>query len=224
MLFFVYLGAIYDLSLSIDVIEDISKIQHFTRIQAALATAIETKRKLDLREEQERARKELDAKNAVVANRSLSQNEPAEGYICPVCYYALTSQDELISHWQKEHSLDNCENDVFQEVSMPLDDQGVNVRDGDGGGGNGEYVVQQDKDLTVIDMPVLKDRSVSTAEDVVKSFYDEEEICHERNEESASDAESADFILQHDTPTEENSDGHENNGASPPTVELPPPT
>lgn len=115
-----------------------------------------------------------------MANRSLSQNEPAEGYICPVCYFALTSQDELISHWQKAHSLENCENDVFHEVSMPAGDNGENIEEG--------FVVKQDNDLTVIEMPVGIDRSVSTAEDVVKSFNDEEKMFHETNEESASDA------------------------------------
>ena len=142
----------YDLNLSVNVIESISTITHFTRIQEVLRTAIDVKRSLNLRVEQEKARHEADSKNARLANKSLSINEPAEGYICPVCYFALTSQDELILHWQKEHSLDNYDNDVFQEVEMPM----PRTRE----------LLEHDNDLTVIEIP---NQHLSEGEDVVNN-------------------------------------------------------
>jgi len=171
-------GISYDLGLSINVIESVSTISTFTRIQEALKTAIQLKKKLNLTEEQERARADEDAKKAKEANKSLSLNERAEGYICPVCYFALTSQDELIVHWQGEHSLQNYDNDVFQEIEAPaVEEQQV-------------FVVNQMHDLTVID--VVPPR-ISECEDVVESFKEHSNRISETRESSASDASESDL-------------------------------
>lgn len=167
--------AVYDLNLSMNVIESISKIKNFTRIQEALKTAIKMKRELNLVEEQEAARQELDSKNAQHANRSISQNEPAEGYICPVCYFALTSQDELISHWQKSHSLQNYDNEVFQEVELPSEVTSA----------ENAFVVNDDNDMTVIDMPGRS--HISECEDVVRGFRESSGMITERSDVDASD-------------------------------------
>ena len=161
-----------------DVIESISKITHFTRMQTALDTAIEMKRRLNMRHEQEKARFELDAKKARVANKSLSIHEPAEGYICPLCYFALDSQDGLISHWQKEHSLDNYDNEVFHEVEMPLPEN-YNIA-------TTEFVLKG-SDMTVIEIPMPH---VSECEDVVKSFTEQPRPISISSELSASDGSS----------------------------------
>ena len=152
------LDSLYDLGLSIKVIENISSVSHFTRIKEALKTTIQLKRNLNLLEEQKKARLEEDTRKAREANRSLSHNERAEGYICPVCYFALTSQDELISHWQNEHSLNKCENDVFQEVDAPLPSD--------------DFVLNNLNDMTIIEIPKLS--HVSESEDVVASFTEQE--------------------------------------------------
>ena len=179
-----------------------SYIPHFTRIQEAMKTAIETKRKLNIKDEQERARLELNIKNAERANRSLSQNEPAEGFICPVCKHALENQDALISHWQEKHSLDTFANDCFEDVAMP-----ASPEQGRSEGGiapteavTPEYIVKQDNDITVIDIRPnerLNERQLSECDDVVKSFVDEEDILEASlrlegtNEDSASPASSS---------------------------------
>jgi len=193
---------LYDLNLSVDVIDSMSYIPHFTRIQEAMKTAIETKRKLNIKEEQERTRLELNAKKAERANRSLSQNEPAEGFICPVCKHALQNQDALISHWQEQHSLDTFANDCFEDVAMPVSPEPGQSEGGATStkGGTPEYIVEQDNDLTVIDIRPnerLNERQFSECEDVVKSFVDEEDILEASlrlqgtNEDSASPASSS---------------------------------
>ena len=116
-------------------------ITNFTRIKEALRTAIDTKKNLNEREAFLQKQRAEEAEKARHANRSISVNEPAEGYICPVCYFALTTQDELIVHWQKEHSLNDCENDVFQEIRTA--DEEVHFKEHD-----------LSKDTTVIDLPV----------------------------------------------------------------------
>lgn len=121
----------YDLNLSMDVVESMKSISNFTRIQEVLKTVIVTQENLNKIEEEEHAKKDLDMKNAKIANRSLSCNEPAEGYICPVCYFALSGQEELISHWQAEHNLDECDNETFQEVEMPNEEHSLLIEDGD---------------------------------------------------------------------------------------------
>lgn len=153
-----------------------SNIPHFTRIQEALKTAIETKRKLNIKEDQERARLELNTKQAARANRSLSQNEPAEGYICPVCMRALSNQDELIAHWQQSHSLDTFENDCVVE-----EDDSNHALSGTVTGENipsstPNYIIKNENDITVIDMIQKKERAYSDCEDVVKSFVDDEDM------------------------------------------------
>ncbi|XP_002165287.2 BLOC-1-related complex subunit 8 homolog isoform X1 [Hydra vulgaris] len=143
--------ASYDLGLSLEVIESISQIKHFTRIKEALQNAISYKIKLNEYREQEKARQEFELKNARSVNKSISQNEPAEGFICPVCYFALLNQEELFKHWESNHNLDNCENDVFHELEVPVED------------GN-NFVLNQDNDMTVIEMG---HSSVSECIDVV---------------------------------------------------------
>ena len=170
---------VYDLNLSIDVVDSISHIPHFTRIQEALKTAIETKRKLNIREDQEHARLELNTKQAARANRSLSQNEPAEGYICPVCMRALSNQDELIQHWQQSHSVDTFENDCVAEDGdgAHLTPQG-NTFPGAATNENppsSKYIIKNENDITVIDIRKTE-RAYSDCEDVVKSFVDDEDI------------------------------------------------
>jgi len=120
---------LYDLNLSMDVVDSMRNISNFTRIQEVLKTVLVTKENLNKLEEDEKVRKEYEYKNAKIANRSLSCNEPAEGYICPVCYFALSGQEELILHWQKEHNLEECDNETFQEVEMPADENSVIVED-----------------------------------------------------------------------------------------------
>ena len=162
------------MNLSIDVIDSMSNIPHFIRIQEALKTAIETKRKLNIKEDQERARLDLNTKQAARANRSLSQNEPAEGYICPVCMRALSNQDELISHWQQNHSIDTFEKDCVVE-------EGGETKHALSGkitpsSSTPDYIIKNENDITVIDMIKKKERTYSDCEDVVKSFVDDEDM------------------------------------------------
>lgn len=164
-----HVGAVYDLNLSTEVINSMSNIPHFTRIHEALKTAIETKQKLNIKDQQERARRQLDIRKAEKANRSLSHFEPAEGYICPICLFALRSQDELIGHWQQMHSssnnTNNFENECFEDVSMPEGDNEVDT-------GNIVVTKNDDDEMAVIDIEnvITKRRSVSECEDVVNSF------------------------------------------------------
>ena len=156
-----------------------SNIPHFIRIQEALKTAIETKRKLNIKEDQERARLELNTKQAARANRSLSQNEPAEGYICPVCMRALSNQDELISHWQQNHSLDTFENNcvVEDEDDTTHHAQSVAVQGRTTpSASKPNYIIKNENDITVIDMIKKTERAYSECEDVVKSFVDDEDM------------------------------------------------
>ena len=82
----------YDLNLSIEVVDSMKNITNFTRVHEALKTAIEMKRKLNEQEEAAKEQRDAEFKHAKLANRSISCNEPAEGYICPVCYFAHISQ------------------------------------------------------------------------------------------------------------------------------------
>lgn len=190
------------MNLSIDVIDSMSNIPHFIRIQEALKTAIETKRKLNIKEDQERARLDLNTKQAARANRSLSQNEPAEGYICPVCMRALSNQDELISHWQQNHSIDTFENDCVVE-------EGGETKHVFGGKmtpslSTPDYIIKNENDITVIDMIKKKGRTYSECEDVVKSYVDDEDMMI-----SASEIDGT-----------ENDDNHTDDGAATETSPL----
>lgn len=171
--------AIYDLKLSVDVIDSFSNLPHFTRIHEALKTAIETKRKLNIKAEQEQARLQFDIKNAERANVRLSQNEPAEGYICPICLIAMTSQDGLIDHWRQNHSIETFENDCFETVT-PSEDIA-------GSAEGTSYVMKQENDVTVIDIQ-SKERAFSECEDVVK-------IVDEATASSASGSVKSDAII-----------------------------
>lgn len=170
---------VYDLNLSIDVIDSVSHIPHFTRIQEALKTAIETKRKLNIKEDQEHARLQLNSKQAARANRSISQNEPAEGYICPVCMLALSNQDALILHWQENHNIEKFENDTIQQedgnaLGESNDARSPNTLEAVS---DSNYTIKSDNDLAVIDIPQQKvHRAYSDCEDVVKSFVDDEDM------------------------------------------------
>lgn len=190
-----------------NVIENVSSISHLTRIKEALRTTIELKKKLNLLEDQKRHKEEEASRKAREANKSLSLNERAEGYICPVCYFALKSQDELISHWQAEHSLKDCKNDVFQEVDIPTTD---------------DFVLNNVNDMTIIDMR-KKYRHLSECEDVVASFHEPGGRFFETGESSASSGSGdiKDGALEHlkteETSTAEKEDEN-NHSTSPSTV------
>lgn len=111
-------GATYDMDYSMLAIESMGRIKQFTNISEALRSAVEMKRMLDERERRENYYKEREASVARSANRSISENEIAEGYICPICYYAHENQDALMNHWRNEHSLEIYENEVFGSIEL----------------------------------------------------------------------------------------------------------
>jgi len=165
----------YDLNLSIEVVDSMKNITNFTRVHEALKTAIEMKRKLNEQEEAAKEQRDAEFKHAKLANRSISCNEPAEGYICPVCYFAHISQEELIQHWQLEHNLDDCESDPFHEVEMPVEEHVE------------ELTLEDDiNDMTVIHSPNKPTRCISEGEDVVQTY----EQCSNDNDRIADENES----------------------------------
>lgn len=111
-------GATYDLDYSMSAVEVIGKIKQFTNISEALKCAIEMKQKLDERKREEIELRQREAMVAINANKSISENEIAEGYICPICYYAHENQDALMNHWRTEHSLETYENEVFGSIEI----------------------------------------------------------------------------------------------------------
>ncbi len=116
-------GISYDLDYSISAVDSIGQIRQFTNISEALKSAIELKKKLNEREKKEKEEQEKNAKVAKEANKSISQNEIAEGYICPICYFAHENQTALIAHWQTEHNLESYENEVFRDIVLAKDTQ-----------------------------------------------------------------------------------------------------
>eukprot|EP00794_Sanderia_malayensis_P006231 gene6231-6947_t len=120
-------GVSYDLDYSISAVDAIGHIRQFANISEALKSAIELKHKLNEREKLEREEKERSTKVAEEANLSISQNMIAEGYICPICYYAHVNQDELMTHWKTEHSLDTYENEVFREILLSTETESDNM-------------------------------------------------------------------------------------------------
>ena len=111
-------GVSYDLDYSLSAVDAIGSIKQFTNIAEALKSAIEIKQKLDDRERQENEQREREATIAKQANKSISENEIAEGYICPICYYAHENQDALMEHWKTEHNLEMYENEVFGSIEL----------------------------------------------------------------------------------------------------------
>lgn len=111
-------GVLYDLDYSLGAVDNIGKIRQFTNISEALKSAIEIKQKLDDKEWKETEQMHREASIARMANRSISENEIAEGYICPICYYAHENQDALMSHWRTEHNLETYENEVFGSIEL----------------------------------------------------------------------------------------------------------
>ncbi len=103
---------------SISAVDSIGNIRQFTNISEALKSAIELKNKLNERVQKEKEEQEKNSKVAQVANRSISQNEIAEGYICPICYFAHENQDALMVHWKDQHSLEGYENEVFGDIVL----------------------------------------------------------------------------------------------------------
>ena len=118
----------------------------------------------------------------------------------------MKSQDELISHWQAEHSLKDCKNDVFQEVDIPTTD---------------DFVLNNVNDMTIIDMR-KKYRHLSECEDVVASFHEPGGRFFETGESSASSGSGdiKDGALEHskteETSTAEKED--ENNHSTSPSI------
>lgn len=121
-------GVSYDMDYSISAVDSIGNIKQFTNISEALKSAIDLKQKLDERERFEQEQREREAIVAKQANKSISENEIAEGYICPICYFAHENQDALMDHWKMEHNLESYENEVFDhiEFASASDDQGSN--------------------------------------------------------------------------------------------------
>lgn len=111
-------GVSYDMDYSISAIDSIGNIRQFTNISEALKSAISLKSKLEEKENLEKVEKDKQAAVAHVANRSISQNEIAEGYICPICYYAHENQEALMAHWKTQHSLESYENEVFGNIEL----------------------------------------------------------------------------------------------------------
>ena len=111
-------GAMYDLDYSLGAVDNIGRIRQFTNISEALKSAIEIKQKLNEKERQEMEQKQREATIARKANRSISENEIAEGYICPICYYVHENQDALMNHWRAEHNLETYENEVFGNIEL----------------------------------------------------------------------------------------------------------
>ena len=111
-------GVLYDMDYSLGAVENIGSIRQFTNISEALKSAIEVKQKLDEKEQKENEQKQREASIARKANRSISENEIAEGYICPICYYAHENQDALMNHWRSEHNLETYENEVFGSIEL----------------------------------------------------------------------------------------------------------
>ena len=140
-----------------DVVEGISQIKHFTRIKEALQNANDYKIKLNESREQERARQEQELRKARLINKSFSQNTPVEGFICPICYYAHANQEELFAHWESNHNLDHYENDVFDELEVPVAE--VN-----------NYILNQDNDMAVIE---IGRSNISECIDVVYELSDQ---------------------------------------------------
>ena len=111
-------GAIYDLDYSLGAVDAVGRIRQFTNISEALKSAVEIKLKLNEREQLENEQKLREASLARKANRSISENEIAEGYICPICYYVHENQDALMSHWRAEHNLETYENEIFGSIEL----------------------------------------------------------------------------------------------------------
>ena len=119
-------GVSYDMDYSISAVDSIGNIKQFTNISEALKSAIDLKQKLDERERLEQEQREREAMVAKQANKSISENEIAEGYICPICYFAHENQDALMDHWKMEHNLESYENEVFDHIEFATNDEGSN--------------------------------------------------------------------------------------------------
>ena len=111
-------GVSYDIDYSISAVDTMGNIKQFTNISEALKCAIEMKKQLDKKEKQEEEVKLKESSAAKQANKSISENEIAEGYICPICYFAHENQDALLLHWKTEHSLETYENEVFGSIEL----------------------------------------------------------------------------------------------------------
>ena len=133
-------GVSYDMDYSISAVDSIGNIKQFTNISEALKSAIDLKQKLDERERLEQEQREREAMVAKQANKSISENEIAEGYICPICYFAHENQDALMDHWKMEHNLESYENEVFDHIEFanPSDQGCIEEERGEKGPSVGE--------------------------------------------------------------------------------------
>ncbi|XP_046856614.1 BLOC-1-related complex subunit 8 homolog isoform X2 [Xenia sp. Carnegie-2017] len=99
-------GASYDVEYSLKTVKSIDWSPHFTIIQECLKSAIASKTNLQRLESTQK--NELDhAKSSTQNSVNIEENtEQAiiEGFICPACMIAWTSQDDLISHWVEEEA------------------------------------------------------------------------------------------------------------------------
>ncbi|XP_048584233.1 BLOC-1-related complex subunit 8 homolog isoform X2 [Nematostella vectensis] len=103
-------GVCYDLDYSIKTVQSMQHIPHFTIIQECLRSAIASKKNLDAAKLERRSKKVDEgsgAQSADAVSEVSIETQDVEGFICPNCMQVLTSQDELLEHWQSQHETAN---------------------------------------------------------------------------------------------------------------------